>query len=83
MRKHTAATVLAATVAAAALPACYGSYSAFHKVNKWNGTVSTNKWINSAVHLGLWIVPVYELALAGDFLVFNTVEHFTDKPVFE
>lgn len=69
------ASVLALTLTTAA--GCYGSYGAFNKVNKWNGQVTGNKWANSAIHLGLWIVPVYELALLGDFLIFNTVEHFT------
>ena len=43
--------------------------------------MSHDKWARSAVHLGLWIIPVYELALAGDFLIFNTIEQFTgDNP---
>jgi hypothetical protein len=80
-------TTLAAVALTAALAttsaACYGSYSAFHKVHAWNGEVTSNKWSKSAVHLALWIIPVYELAIVGDFLIFNTVEHFTDKPVFK
>jgi hypothetical protein len=80
MKRILAPAILAATLAAA--PACYGSYGAFHKVHKWNGTATTNKWSNSAIHLGLWIIPVYELVILGDFLIFNTVEHFTGKNPF-
>jgi len=81
--KHTiAAAIVASTLAVTALPACYGSYGAFHKVHAWNGQVTGDKWANSAVHLALWIVPVYELVLLGDFLIFNTVEHFTGKNPF-
>ena len=58
---------------------CYGSYGAFHKVHAWNGKATSSKWGNSAIHLGLWIVPVYEIVLLGDFLIFNTVEHFSGK----
>lgn len=80
MKTYLAAALVAATLAT--VPACYGSYSAFRKVRDWNGGVSGNKWVNSAVHLGLWIIPVYELTLVGDFLIFNTVEHFTGDTVF-
>lgn len=80
--KRLLAPLVLVGVLAATQPACYGSYSAFHAVHKWNGTVSGNKIVNSAVHLGLWILPVYELMLLGDFIVFNTVEFATGKPVF-
>ncbi len=56
---------------------CYGSYGAFKKVNAWNGHATGNKVANSAIHLGLWIIPVYPLVLLGDFLIFNTVEFAT------
>jgi hypothetical protein len=78
----TTAAALALTTALIALPACYGSYGAFHKVHDWNGEVSDNKWIKSGVHLALWAIPVYELVLVGDFLIFNTIEHFTGKNPF-
>jgi hypothetical protein len=80
MKRHLAPAFLAAALAAAS--ACYGSYGAFHKVHAWNGKVTSNKWSNSAIHLALWIVPVYELTLLGDFLVFNTIEHFTGSNPF-
>ena len=70
------------TLLATNLLGCYGSYSAFHAVHRWNGTVSGSKVVNSAVHLGLWIIPVYPLILFGDFFVFNTIEFATDKRVF-
>ncbi|MEZ4398396.1 MAG: DUF3332 family protein [Kofleriaceae bacterium] len=76
MKKQLSVLALTAALAATA-GGCYGSYGAFNKLNKWNGTVTNDKWSKSAVHLALWIIPVYELALAGDFLIFNTVEHFT------
>lgn len=72
---------LVATLAATQ-PACYGSYSAFHAVHKWNGGASSNKVVRSVIHFGLWVLPVYELTLLGDFFIFNTVEFLTDKPVF-
>jgi hypothetical protein len=79
--KQLPAIVIAAALAASQ-PACYGSYSAFHAVHRWNGSVTGSKVANSAIHLGLWIVPVYPLLLTADWLVFNTIEFATDKRVF-
>jgi len=80
MKRTLSASVLALTLATTA--GCYGSYGAFNKVHEWNGQVTGDKWANSAIHLGLWIVPVYELAILGDFLIFNTIEHFTGSNPF-
>ncbi|MCA9676345.1 MAG: DUF3332 family protein [Kofleriaceae bacterium] len=80
--KHSIAALALVAGMAATVPACYGSYSGFHALHRWNGEVSHDKLARSAVHLGLWILPVYELMLLGDFLVFNTVEFATGSPVF-
>ena len=82
MTRHLAALALTATLATTAA-GCYGSYGAFHKVHKWNGTAAGDKWARSAIHLALWIVPVYELTIVGDFLIFNTIEHLTGDNPFE
>lgn len=61
---------------------CYGSYTATRKLHSWNGRATGDKFANSAIHLGLIIIPVYELALIGDFLIFNTIEFWTgDNPM--
>lgn len=78
-RRSLAALALTASLATG----CYGSYGAFNKLHGWNGKVSGDKWGRSAVHLALWIVPVYELAILGDFFIFNTVEQFTGQNPFE
>ena len=80
--KKLVAPILLATVLSVTAPACYGSYSAFHAVHKWNGKVTNSKVGNSVIHFALWIIPVYELVILGDFFIFNTVEFATDKPVF-
>ena len=74
---------LALVAALAAQPACYASFSAFHAVHNWNGQVTHSKVANSVIHAGLWIVPVYELTLLGDLIIFNTVEFATGQPVFK
>jgi hypothetical protein len=71
-----------AAVLATSQMGCYGSYGAFHAVHKWNGTATDNKIANSAIHFVLWIVPVYELTIFGDWLIFNNIEFVTGKPVF-
>ena len=83
MSKRTLPALALAAVLSTTAAGCYGSYGAFHKVHAWNGTVASDKWARSAVHLGLWILPVYELAIVGDFLIFNTVEHLTGDKVFK
>lgn len=77
------APLVLATALTAALPGCYGSYGATKALNRWNGTVSSDRIAQSAVHLGLWIIPVYPLAFVGDFLIFNNVEFLTGHPVFQ
>lgn len=83
MKRIASLASAAALVAVlAAQPACYGSYSAFHAVHHWNGQVANNKVARSAVNAALWILPVYELTLLGDVIIFNTVEFITGNPVF-
>lgn len=79
--KRLAPVVLALTLASASA-GCYGSYSAFNSVHKWNANVTGSKITNSIIHFALWVIPVYELVIVGDFLIFNNVEFVTDKPVF-
>ncbi len=52
---------------------CYGSYALFNKVKDFNGSLG-DKWVVSAVHLVLWIVPVYAIAITIDFVLLNTLE---------
>jgi hypothetical protein len=74
---------LAITAMLAATPACYGSYSAFNAVHHWNGHVTGSKVGNSVIHFALWVIPVYELTILGDWLIFNNVEFLTGSPVFK
>ena len=73
MKKSIAALVCAGMIT---LTGCYGSNALFEKIHKWNGTLG-NKWLNSIVHFGMNVIPVYGIALFVDFLVLNTVEFWT------
>jgi uncharacterized protein DUF3332 len=76
--------LLTTFIAALALAnaSCYGSYGAFNKIHSWNGTATSSKVGNSLIHFVLWVVPVYELCLLGDWLIFNNIEFVTGNPVF-
>lgn len=80
MKKLLAPLVLATVLATSA--GCYGSYSAFHSVHKWNGHATDNRIANSVIHFGFWVIPVYPIVIFGDWLIFNNVEFITNKPVF-
>lgn len=79
--KHLPTLALIATLSTASA-GCYGSYSAFHTVHRWNGTAGGSDIVNSVLHVGLWVIPVYPLTIVGDFFLFNTVEFLTGAPVF-
>lgn len=69
--------MLAVVVAVAISQGCYGTYQATRRINNWNGHATNNKVANSAIHLAMWIVPIYPLALFGDFFIFNNIEFIT------
>ncbi|GLB48406.1 membrane protein [Neptunitalea sp. Y10] len=56
---------------------CLGSYSAFNGLREWNSGVSDSKFVNNLLFWGLWIVPVYELFILGDTIIFNTIEFWS------
>ena len=61
-------------VSSLAFTGCFGSFALTSKVHEWNSSVSPKKFVNELVFLGLWILPVYELSVVGDLLIFNTIE---------
>jgi len=75
IRKFVCAAVLASFLAVS-LNSCYGSFALFNKVHKWNGKIG-GKFVNAAVYLVFWILPVYEICFGADWLIFNTIEFWT------
>ena len=67
---------IAITAALAAQPHNCSTYGALHKLD-----VERPRHRQQDRELGdpprLWIIPVYELAILGDFLIFNTIEFAT------
>ena len=74
MKKLVLATALAVGAGSAG---CYGTNGAFNKVHNWNGHATGSKVANSVIHFAFWILPVYELTLLGDLIIFNTIEFAT------
>lgn len=68
--------IAAALAACALLPGCLGPNRAFRSVHSWNTRATDNKWANTLIHAGFWIVPVYPLTLFGDIVLFNTIQFF-------
>lgn len=64
-------------VSAAGTTGCFGKFSLTRKLYAWNTGVGGNKFVTNLVFWGLCIIPVYELAGAGDLIVLNAVEFWT------
>jgi len=62
-----------------ATSSCLGPDSLYSSVRDWNVKLSKTDWVNEVVYLGLIVIPVYPLALAGDVLIFNPVAYWTGK----
>lgn len=70
------------TVVAFAATGCVGRFAAFNKLSEWNRGVDENEWVNEALFVALVIVPVYEVALLADFVIFNSIEFWShENPV--
>ncbi len=74
MRKKLA-LVVALTIL---LSACTGSFTLTKKVHQFNRDMD-DQWVEELVFLGLCIIPVYEVALVADAIIFNSVEFWTGE----
>ena len=61
-------------VSSVAFTGCFGSFGLTSKLHDWNSNVSNTKFVNLLVFYGMCILPVYEFAVLGDLLIFNTIE---------
>lgn len=75
--------VAAALVLGLTCSGCLGPDNLYRSVKNWNVNLSEKAWVNEAVFIGLIIIPVYEFALLGDYLVFNTVTYWSDEPMIK
>ena len=64
--------------AAFMMSSCIGSFQLTNKVKDWNESLG-DKFINEVVFLAFHIVPVYEICMFADGVVFNSVEFWTGE----
>ena len=57
---------------------CYGPFNLTRRLYQWNGQVG-DTWEKEIVFLLLALTPVYGLTVAGDAIVFNSMEFWTGK----
>ena len=58
---------------------CIGSFSAFNGLREWNENATNNKFGNEVIFIALWVIPVYQIASLGDFIIFNSIEFWSGK----
>jgi len=75
MKRITAATV-AMAIAMVSLQGCYGKMALTKKVYRVNGEVH-DKFLRSLVSWAFIIVPVYQISVLVDFVIFNTIEFWS------
>lgn len=68
---------LAVLFGATTMSGCYGKFMLTKKIYTWNGTVSSNKFINNLVFWVMVILPVYGLGTFIDAVILNTIEFWT------
>lgn len=75
-KKHLIIATVVALSASMMMQSCIGSFALFNKVKNWNDHVG-DKFVNEIVFVAMWILPVYELSFAADFLILNTIEFWS------
>ncbi len=56
---------------------CFGSFALTNKIYQFNDGVSDSMVVKEVVFLLLIILPVYELSVLGDAVIFNLIEFLT------
>lgn len=77
MKKNFLTVALALTLAGSVtFTSCIGSFSLSNKVLSWNNSVSS-KWVNELIFFAMWFIPVYEICMFADVILFNSIEFWT------
>lgn len=74
MRKVVSCLLLSSAIL---FSSCLGSFKAFNNLKDWNQGATDSKFVDNLIFWGLWIVPVYELFLLGDAIIFNVIEFWS------
>jgi hypothetical protein len=76
--RRAIAILLVGAFTVTSMSGCYGGFILTKKLYHWNGGLGS-KVVNSIVMWAFFIIPVYEVAGAIDFLFLNTLEFWTGK----
>lgn len=81
VRRHARgiATLLVLVVLSATMVGCYGKFPLTRAVYEFNGDVSENRVMKNLVFWAFVILPVYDIAVLGDAIIFNLVEFWTGE----
>lgn len=60
---------------------CLGPDNLYNSIKNWNADLSDQDWVTEVVFLGLYIVPVYQIAALADVLFFNTYAYWSGDPL--
>ena len=80
MKKAVFMAMAALTVAALST-GCIGKFRLTNNILAWNEGMHEEAWVQEVVFLGLHIVPVYQISIFADIILFNSIEFWTDKPI--
>jgi len=76
------ATLAAALFLGLSATSCLGPNNAYNSIRNWNANLSDTDVVNEIVFLGFLVVPVYGVALLGDYVIFNTIQYWGgDNPI--
>ena len=75
------AVVLLFVVLAPMLAGCYGRFQLSKAVYKFNGDISSDKVVQSAVMWAFILLPVYSFASIGDAAVIHVIEYWTGTEI--
>lgn len=76
--KKVLLSALAACVFTVSTIGCTGSFTLTNKINKWNESVTGNKYVNGAISFLLFVTTIKPLlAVVGDMMFLNTIEFWT------
>jgi hypothetical protein len=76
MKKAFLASVLALSLVGSS---CLGPDHLYGSLKNWNAGLTEMDWLDEIIFLGLWIIPVYPIALLGDVVIFNTWGYWTGE----
>jgi len=80
MRRRARGVALALILAGApALGGCYGRFPLTKAVYHFNGDVTDDELLQSLLFWLFIILPVYNLAMLGDAIIFNLIEFWTGE----